>query len=273
MLESTERDVVVRVLRDNIFAVANVGAILQIAIGPALAAQVPDAPSAQLRTEAVVTFCERQPWRSQGDHPLIDLINLVRDLEPSIPKIIMRLKAIPLPQNPLQAEVLDNGILFLGRDSLRMLVPNLWAPAGRCVLRINGGCKTGKSHSFRFLQFLMLQNMPINPVRVEKPGPTIGAFELAETLLKRMGCSMEYPPKVLNETPLRAGQLLADWVLNLGLRSKPSNWWFVLDNFDDEALPDDTKEFVRRMALQISEAPGWARSAVRDQIVAGISTD
>jgi hypothetical protein len=167
MLESTERDVVVRVLRDNIFAVANVGAILQVAIGPALAAQVPDAPSTQLRTEAVVMFCERQPWRSQGDHPLIDLINLVRDLEPSIPKIIMRLKSIPLPPNPLEAETLDGGILFLGRDTLRMLVPELWVPDGRCVLRINGGCKTGKSHSFRFLQYLMLQKKPIVPVRVE----------------------------------------------------------------------------------------------------------
>jgi len=261
MLESTERDVVVRVLRDNIFAVANGGATVQAAIGTDLAAQIPDAPSAQLRTEAAVAFCERQPWRGQGEHPLIDLINRVRSLEPSIPKIILRLKAIPLPPDPLQAEVLDNGTLFLGRDSLRTLVQNLWAPAGRCVLRINGGCKTGKSHSFRFLQFLMLQNKPIIPVRVEKPGPTIGAFEVAETLLKRMGCSTDNPPKVLNETPLRAGQLLADWVLNLGLRTKPSNWWFVLDNFDDEALPDDTKEFVRQMGLQI--ANGVGRSSMR----------
>ena len=261
MLESTERDIVVRTLRDNIFAVANAGASLQFAIGTDLAAQVPDASSTQLRTEAAVTFCERQPWRSQGEHPLIDLISLVRNLEPSIPKIILRLKAIPLPPDPLQAEVLDNGTLFLGRDALRVLVPNLWTPAGRCVLRINGGCKTGKSHSFRFLQFLMLQNKPIIPVRVEKPGPTIGAFEVAETLLMRMGCSTENPPKVANETPLRAGQLLADWVLNLGLRSKAPNWWFVLDNFDDDALPDDTKEFVRQMALQISN--GIGRSTMR----------
>ena len=261
MLESTERDIVVRILRDNLFTVANASAILQGAIGPALAAQIPDAPSPQLRTEVAVTFCERQPWRRQGDHPLIDLIEIVRVLEPSIPGILKRLRAVPLPPNPLQAEILDNGTLFLGRESFRALLPMLWAPTGRCVLRINGDCKTGKSHSFRFLQFLMLQNTPIIPVKIEKPGPTIGALEVAVTLLNRMGCATDNPPKLTNETPLRAGQLLADWVLNLGLRSRPSNWWFVLDNFDDDALPDDTKEFVRQMALQI--AGGLGRPMMR----------
>ena len=261
MLESTERDVVVRILRDNIFTVAQAGAILQTAIGPDLAAQIPDAPSPQLRTEAVVTFCERQPWRRQGDHPLIDLINTVRALEPSIPVIIRRLRAVPLPPDPVQAEILDNGTLFLGRESLRALLPELCTPQGRCVLRINGEGKTGKSHSFRFLQFLMLQNRPIIPVKIEKPGPTIGALEVAETLVKRMGCAPDNPPKLMNETQLRSGQLLADWVLNLGLRSKTSNWWFVLDNFDDDALPDDTKEFVRQMALQI--ASGLGRPTMR----------
>jgi hypothetical protein len=256
MLESTERDVVVRILRNNIFTVANAGAVLLGAIGPDLAAQIPDALNPQLRTEAAVTFCERQPWRRQGDHPLIDLLNVVRALEPSIRVIIQRLRAVPLPPNPLQAEILDNGILFLGRDKLRTLLPGLWDPAGHCVLRINGETKTGKSYSFRFLQFLMLQNQPIIPVKMEKPGPTIGALEVAETLVMRMGCAPDNKPKLTNETALRAGQLLADWVLNLALRSEPSNWWFVLDNFDDEALPDDTKEFVRQMALQIANGRG-----------------
>src|SRR6202043_1576859 len=47
----------------------------------------------------------------------------------------------------------------------------------------------------------------------------------------------------------------------LGLRSKSTNWWFVLDNFDDDALPDDTKEFIRQMGLQI--ANGVGRSTMR----------
>lgn len=261
MLEPTERDIVIRVLRDNFFAIGNPGASLQVAIGYALAAQITFGPNAQSTTENAVTFCENQPWRGQSDHPLIDLLKTVSAVDQGILVIIKRLQAIPLPPNPLQAEVLDGGIVFLGRPDLRQLVPALVQPAGGCVLRINGNSKWGKSYTFRFLKFLNLQRQPLIPIQLENPGPTTRAEDVADTLVQRMARAPENKPKIAGETPLRIGQLLADWVLNIALRTPPTNWWFVLDGFDNEALPDDTKEFIRQLALQI--ANGLGRSTIR----------
>jgi len=261
MLEPTERDVVVRVLRDNIFTVGNSGASLQSAIGYALAAQITFGPNPQSTTENAVTFCENQPWRGQGDHPLIDLLKTVSSLDQGIQVIVRRLQTIPLPPNPLHAEVLDGGIVFLGRPTLRQLVPALVQPDGSCVLRVNGGSKWGKSYTFRFLKFLNLQRQPLIPIHFESPGPATRAEEVADTLVQRMARAPDNKPKILGETPLRVGQLLADWVLSIALRTAPTNWWFVLDGFDNEALPDDTKEFIRQLALQI--ANGIGRSTVR----------
>ncbi|MBI2689356.1 MAG: hypothetical protein HYX27_23875 [Acidobacteria bacterium] len=261
MLESTEREVVIRLLRDNVFNTPNPLPALQAEIGATLAAKIPFAANPEEYTKVTILTCENEPWRRQGDHPLIDLISIVRTLDPSVPAIVKRLRSVPLPPNPYTAEILDGGTLFLGRDNLRTLVPQILQPNGQCVLRINGEPKSGKSHSFRFLKFLHLQSSGLVPIKMENPGPATPAEVVAETLISRMGCAPENPPRLTNETPLRKGTLLADWVLNLALRTKPSNWWFVLDNFDDASLPDDTKEFIRQLALQI--ANGLGRSSIR----------
>ena len=39
-------------------------------------------------------------------------------------------------------------------------------------------------------------------------------------------------------------------------------WWFVLDSFSDSNLPDDTKEFIRQLGLQIANGVGRDRLRV-----------
>lgn len=263
MLESTEREIVVRVLRDNIFILgSNPGALLQPVIGATLAAQIIYGPTAEATTTAVVRFCEDQDWRAPGDHPLIDLIKIVERIDPAIPPIIARLRAIPLPSNPLDSELLECGTIFLGRSLLRKaLVPDLLKETGICILRVNGDSRWGKSYTFKFLKFLNQQRKPLTPVFLENPGPATRAEEIADTLVQRMAALPVNKPNIAGETPLRAGQLLADWVLNIALRTPPSNWWFVLDDFDVPGLPEDSKEFIRQLALQI--ANGLGRKTIR----------
>ena len=216
--------------------------------------------SFHVNTHTILMFCNHQP----NPTPLIELLGLVSEL-PGIPPIISRLKAIVVSAAAAPAAVeprlLGEKGAFLDRTNLRDAFRRLVLPGGPCVLKVSGPAKSGKSHTFRYLQQRSLEGHPITPFRVEKIATDFKATALANTLLKKIN-GKKVSEKEIQEYSTESAQqraaFLAEKVLIAAANSK-DNWWFVFDNFDDSALPEDTRLFLSQMALQIAEDVRYRR--------------
>lgn len=147
-LQDTDREIVVNLIATNIVNSANPVPALQAIIGPK-ALDIPSQDSPRKWAEVAVRFCQDQDWDEQGKHPLLKLLAFGKALNERIPRIIQALESLPRPEDPFTARVLDNGMAFLGRQTLRQAVRELLRPDGPCVLRIRGPAKAGKSYSLK----------------------------------------------------------------------------------------------------------------------------
>lgn len=254
-LEAKDRNLAVNCLASDFFNSPNPRNRLRTIVGE-VALDLEEQFTPHAWAMASVDLLQKQEWTLAG-HPLLLLLEVIAPLHQDLSALVQRLSALPKPPNPLLAKRLETGV-FLDRETLRQHVESLLASDGPCVLRVQGQPKSGRSTCFQFLKHLHTRSKSLHPVRVQSQGFLTAACDLAQTLINRMGEDPSTIPPIAGETPLRAGQILADWVLNRALRSR-SRWWFVLDDYSDPNLPEDTKEFIRQLALQIASGIGRDR--------------
>lgn len=265
-LEATEREIVLAEIMKSLNSVPTPSAFFVFYLGNETVARMPDPGTRDGWAQAGLGKAEETDFAVDGTHPLLNLLKALSRTNQAILTIQRRLEMVPRPSNPFTTFILDNGQLFLDRDTFRLKVQHLFQPEGPVVLRIAGDRKSGKWYSYKFLMFLSLSGKQIWPVSFQC-GPSTTALGLAQTLLKVMGVQ-EWQQKPfsegyeLKETPLRVGQSVADWFLNLALRPPRQNWWWFFVKFLDPLIPADTKEFIRQLALLIANTYG-ARNSLR----------
>lgn len=262
-LEPNERLLVLPELVKALVAARNEAAFFSTYLGIAVVASIEQPGTTQGWATSGLAKCEASDYRSDSTHPLLNLLKDLTVVNAAILAIHKRLDSIPRPANPFTAETLDNGQVFLDRGSFRSGVTKLMAPAGPVVLRVSGDPKSGKWYSYMFLRFLSLNGNAINPVRILCE-PSLTGIAMAQTLLMRMGAERadwQTPPirseEEKTESPLRIGQVAADWFFNRVLGTG-RNWWFFV-KFTDNSIAADTREFIRQLAFNIANAPDPTR--------------
>jgi hypothetical protein len=239
-------------------------AFFSLYLGGEVVGKMPAEGTNERWARAGLARLEESDYRKDNTHPLLDMLKALGRASLSISQMEQRLERLPRPPDPFTAFVLDQGQVFLDRDSFRTKIGNLLNPAGPVVLRVFGDAKSGKWYTHKFLMFLSMNRKPIEPISFQC-GPTTRVLTLAQTLLQRMGRTewQQWPYSedfVAKEAPLRVGQSVADWFFNVVLLSG-RNWWFFI-KFTDSSIPADTKEFIRQLALLFATIP-TARNSLR----------
>jgi hypothetical protein len=188
-----------------------------------------------------------QDARSQGWLP--ELIGSVREMNAADANLQLLEQsfgasagAAPVPAEHHSACFLWGATPFADRTRLREALPEL-EQGNRVVLVVNGGPKTGKSHTYYLITYLAQMLKGYKPVLVDLPAWPATKREpedVANTLLRRIGRPLLPPaPPTGRELNFLCEDLAAQ-VTGYG-----ETIWAVIDGLSQVAVPDATKDMVQ----------------------------
>lgn len=204
-----------------------------------------------------VRLCLIDAWNHEPPW-LVLLLNIFNlpVLDEKVAEIAERVRIKPPPApDPLDSTVLNNGIPFVNRATLRLHLRRLATPAATTqpILVVSGSSKSGKSYSSNYIEHFSYAQPTIIPYRFEfeaEFGMEIGPEHVARDLVSMMGRPPDSMPKPETNQKLYTRQL-ALWVLNEAAQT-PAHHWFILDNFRGEKLRPDTRDLLVALSDRIT---------------------
>lgn len=253
MLSDTERSYVVELLLEGAGTQDSPRLwLLAPFVTTTLPGQVGQGTPNQLVPE-VLTLCLRDEWNNNPTYLSLLLQLLPPDeLNSKLADIRRRISVAPPPApDPLASRILDTGMPFLDRSELREQLRFLAQQAANLqpILVVSGPARSGKSYSTEYIDHFSYRQKisQITTYRYslkKEDGLQTDGFSVARRLVSLMGRPLtDVPPPLANHE--RLASALAEWVLNNAMQvSATGGHWFVLDNFREPLLRDDTLQFV-----------------------------
>lgn len=149
--------------------------------------------------------------------------------------------------------------VMVNRTELRDALKELESakPRGIRVLTVNGDPVSGKTYSKELISYLYEVRGNFEPIWIELgeyQNTGITAVDLAGEIIAKMGLGDETLPKDNREQPAR-------WVLAFRsslvgkMRGHPTNWWIVIDGFNQVAIPPEVDYLIQALARITQDLP------------------
>jgi hypothetical protein len=173
--------------------------------------------------------------------------------------LVQRMSALrprgAVPQwDPYAACYLD-GELMIDREPLRNTVKKLVRDQNPRVLSVRGKGRSGKSHTFYFLEHIAGKERNFEAILVDlkdEPSAEFRPNMLIRSILRLMGRNQSVVGIPLREdsgSPARWVKELADYLVG-EIKSSQKTWLIVLDGFADKDLELNTRDLVRQLVMR-----------------------
>jgi hypothetical protein len=210
----------------------------------------------ELATSAI-NLCIADGWKHDPTWMLLLLENFqLLTIDARVAEIWERSRHQPPPAaDPLARSILNN-IPFINRTTLRKQLAVLETPAAEAqpILVVNGNDKSGKSYSTNYIEYYSDVRKSVTTYRIPlEPGTELetSAKDIAQDMVYLMSRPLNGMPQYDGTNLKRSCKELVNWVLSEASQT-PSQHWFVLDNFRENNLRPDVREFLLVLSDQIT---------------------
>lgn len=142
----------------------------------------------------------------------------------------------------------------MDRSQLRRAIRHLADEHGvATVLTVDGPPGAGKTFSVRFIQSVAETLGTFRVIGIDlrdMPATLLGPDDLVRSIALQMNRAIDTIPS--QQSPAaRWVRELADWVAGQA-SDTGKRWWIVIDGFENRQIPDETIEFIHRLAADIT---------------------
>jgi hypothetical protein len=216
----------------------------------------------------VVRYCELSAW-VEDPALILRLLDFWSGKEPFVSEIINRIKSEPRlffhpNKRPFETCLLALSLPFINRSITRNaielflnpLVPTI-KPAGAGVLIVNGGPKSGKTFTHKYINYVssIFAEQKFKVVYIDYKSHLVSRFgpaELTASLVSKI--NPQWANLGSNALPVLDAQQPARWGLELAkfvadaARNTGIKWLIILDHFNDPDVPRETIELIQVIA-------------------------